>query len=213
VRFTIAPDAQRSPAWFAARCGLATGSRAAAVKARVRFGEALTRRAYRRQLVYERFTATPAAGGYVSAAMRRGFEQEPAALRAYEQATGLGVDRSGFLTSTRALAGCSLDGSVDRFTGIVEVKNPNSLTHVGWKQAGRLPPAHVAQVTHNLWVTGAQWCDFVSFDDRCGPSWRLFVVRVDAEELDLAAYDRTVRAFLAEVAAELATVTALLRPR
>jgi hypothetical protein len=211
MTFTILPDAPRSPAWFAARCGRLTGSRAAAMRAAVPYGEAATRRAYRRQLVYERYTGVPDPPTFVSAAMRRGFEKEPDAIRAYEAETGTRVTRPGFLAHRELLTGCSLDGAVDDFTGIIEVKAPHSGTHARYLMDGRLPPAHRAQVTHNLWISGARWCDFVSFDDRCAATWRVFVVRVYAAEVDLARHEAAARAFLADVDRELQTITALLK--
>jgi hypothetical protein len=33
-----------------------------------------------------------------------------------------------------------------------------------------VPSDYLGQITHNLWITGAQWCDFVSFDDRFPPA-------------------------------------------
>lgn len=212
MRFHISPHAQRSPGWFAARCGRLTGSRAVAMLASVKYGEAVTRRLYRRQLVYERYTGVPDTSGFVSAAMRRGFALEPAALRAYEAETGARVERIGFLAHATVLAGCSVDGVVDDVVGIVEVKAPHSRTHLRYLQAGRLPAEHRAQVTHNLWISGARWCDFVSYDDRCG-ACPVFIVRVYAADLDLRAYEWRARAFLAAVDAELASVTALLGPR
>ncbi len=77
---------------------------------------------------------------------------------------------------------------------------------------GGLPPEHWAQVRHNLWISGAGWCDFVSFDDRVAPTWQLFVVRVEAAELDLAGYERQAIAFLDDVATELSAIVRLLTP-
>jgi hypothetical protein len=211
MRFIIHAAAQRSPAWFAARCGRLTGSRARAILAAVPHGEALTRATYRRQLVAERFTGVAQADGFASAAMRRGVEQEPAAIAAYEAETGRAVQRTGFCAHATLQAGCSLDGAVENFAGILEVKNVNTAAHVSYKLAARFPPAYRAQVLHNLWLTGAGFCDFVSFDDRCGPAWRLFIVRVYAADLDLVGYERQVRAFLAEVDRDLQAVTALLK--
>lgn len=188
MRFQTSPHAQRSPGWFAARCGRLTGSRAGAMLASVEYGEAVTRRLYRRQLVYERYTGIPERRAVTTAAMRRGFEREPDALRAYARETGVEVRRVGFLALTGALAGCSVDGVVGDVEGILEVKAPHSRTHLRYLQEGRLPPAHRAQVTHNLWVSGARWCDFVSYDDRCGVC-PVCIVRVYAADLDLRAYE------------------------
>jgi hypothetical protein len=79
------------------------------------------------------------------------------------------------------------------------------------ERAARLPAEYVAQVTHNLWVTGAAWCDFVSWDDRFPVDLQLVIVRVARESLDLAAYERQALAFLAECEAEVAAVRGLTK--
>lgn len=186
-----------------------TGSRAAAVLAKIKSGEAAARRDYRTQLVAERLTGAAQESGYVNADMQRGIDLEPAALAAYEAHTGEIVRATGFLSMSEHMAGCSLDGDVDEFEGLVEVKCPKSATHIEYFKARRLPPEYVAQVTHNLWVTGAKWLDFCSYDDRV-PDWlQFFQVRVYREELPLDSYEKEVLRFLAEVASEVIAVERL----
>ena len=64
-------------------------------------------------------------------------------------------------------------------------------------------------MTHNLWVTGAQWCDFVSFDPRFPEHLQLFVVRVARKDVDLKGYEAKALAFLAEVDAEVRELEAM----
>jgi hypothetical protein len=117
----IVDAAQRSPEWFAARAGKVTGSRAADVLAKVKSGEAAARRDYRLQLAVERITGTPMENGFVSADMQRGIDLEATAAARYEAATGHLLRHTGFLAHDTLAAGCSLDGDVDDFTGIVEI--------------------------------------------------------------------------------------------
>jgi len=204
VNFKQVDAEQRSELWFAARAGRLTGSRASDMLATIKSGEAAARRDYRLQLVCERLTGQPQEEGFVNAAMQRGIELEPAAFAAYEALTGNVAVRSGFLAHTTHLAGCSLDGHVDNFAGIVEIKCPKSSTHLGyWRGKGEVPASHLAQVTHNLWITGAQWCDFLSFDDRFPADLQTFLVRVKREDVDIAAYETAALKFLAEVDTEV----------
>jgi hypothetical protein len=212
MRFTIDAAPQRSPAWLAARCGRLTGSRAKAMLARVTYGEARTRSAYRRELVQERYTGVPNPAGFVSDAMHRGLALEAEAIAAYEAETATPVQRTGFLTSTAHLAGCSPDGLLDGGRGVLEVKCPSSATHARYLMAGRLPPEHRAQLRHNVWIAGAAFAEFVSYDDRVAPRWRVFFVRVEAGELDLGGYERQAIAFLLDVEAELRAIVRLLQP-
>jgi hypothetical protein len=68
---------------------------------------------------------------------------------------------------------------------------------------------YLPQITHNLWVTGAAWCDFLSFDDRFPPALQTMLVRVNRDEIDLGAYEKLALAFLAEVQAEIDQLTEL----
>jgi predicted phage-related endonuclease len=197
--FTVIDVEQRSPEWFAARAGVLTGSAASDMLATIKSGEAAARRDLRLRLVLEQITGASQEDVYVSAEMKRGIEVEPLARGAYEAATGNLVRSSGFLASTGHLAGCSLDGHVGEFDGIVEIKCGKSATHLKWLRAGAVPSEHLPQIRHNLWITGAQWCDFVSFDDRFPENLQLLVIRVNAADVDLPGYEAAAVKFLAEV--------------
>jgi putative phage-type endonuclease len=203
VSFTVIAAEQRSPLWFIARAGLLTGSRAADMLATIKSGEAAARRDYRMQLVCERLTGQPQEDGFVNAAMQRGIDLEPRAFAAYEALTGAMAVRTGFLLSSTHMAGCSLDGHVENFTGIVEIKCPKSSTHLKyWRGPGKAPDDYIPQITHNLWITGAEWCDFLSFDDRFPEELQTFLVRVKRSDVDIDGYEKKALAFLAEVEAE-----------
>jgi hypothetical protein len=83
--------------------------------------------------------------------------------------------------------------------GFLEIKCPKTATHIGYLLANRLPPEYLAQVTHTFWVTGAEFCDFVSYDPRLPEYLRLFHVRIMRAEVDVAAHEAEVLAFLSEV--------------
>jgi hypothetical protein len=209
MAFTIIDAEQRSAEWFAARLGRLTGSRAADMLATIKSGEAAARRDLRVQLVCERLTGQAQEEPFINAAMQRGIECEPLAFAAYEAVTGALVQRSGFLSHTEHMAGCSLDGHVGDFEGLLEVKCPKSTTHLRYLRGGVVPSDYWPQIAHNMWVTGAQWADFVSFDDRFPPELQLFIVRVERKASDMEDYERKALAFLAEVNREaeaLATI-------
>jgi predicted phage-related endonuclease len=204
--FTVVTAEQRSPEWFLARLGRLTGSRAADMLATIKSGEAAARRDLRMQLVCERLTQTLQEESFVNAAMQRGVELEPAAFAAYEARTGQLAERTGFLAHDTLAIGCSLDGHVGDFEGICEFKCPKSATHLRYLRDGRVPADYLPQITHNLWVSGASWCDFLSFDDRFPPALQTFLVRVERDEAAIAAYAEKALAFLAEVDREVAAV-------
>lgn len=197
--FTICDADQRSDTWRLARVGRLTGSRAGDMLATIKNGEAAARRDYRMQLVCERLTQQPQDDVFVNAAMQRGIDCEPLAFAAYESLTGQMVNRSGFLAHTQHMMGCSLDGHLDGFTGILECKCPKSATHLRWLKDGVLPKEHLPQITHNLYVTGADFCDFFSWDDRFPTELQVFHVRTHRADVDLKDYETKALAFLADV--------------
>ena len=203
---TIIDAPQRSPEWFAARVGRLTGSRAADMLATIKSGEAAARRDYRTQLVCERLTNMPQDDGFINPTMQRGIDLEPAAFAAYEARTGIIAQKTGFLSHTALMVGCSLDGHIGNFEGILEIKCPKSATHLRYLREGMVPSDYLPQMTHNLWMTGAQWADFLSYDDRFPPSLQTFLVRVYAKDLDLGAYEAKAMAFLSEVDADVAAL-------
>lgn len=207
MKFTICRAPQRSPEWFAARAGRVTGSVASDMLATVKSGEAAGRRNLRARLVAEILTGTPQEDCYINADMQRGIDLEPAARIAYEAETGHVVGETGFLACEGLRAGCSLDGDVDDFAGIVEFKCPRTATHLGYLEAGKLPAEYAAQVTHNLMVSGAGWCDFASYDDRLPKRLQLFIVRVPRDEAAIAEYRAKLDAFIAEVEAQVEKFT------
>jgi hypothetical protein len=142
--------------------------------------------------------------------MRRGIEKEAAAVAAYEAATGLIVRPTGFLSHDTLPVGCSLDGHIGDFTGTLELKCPKMATHLDYLRAKTVPTEYLRQITHHLWVTGAQWADFVSFDDRFPVPLRLTCVRVQRADVDLHAYELAMRLFLQEIEDECAAIHQLM---
>jgi predicted phage-related endonuclease len=205
----VVTESQRSDEWTAARVGMLTASRAADMMATIKSGEAAARRDLRLQLVCERLTGVSQEDGYISPAMQRGVEKEADAFAAYEALTGEMARKCGFLAHDDLLAGCSPDGVIGPFVGLIECKCPKSATHLSYLRAKTVPRDYLLQITHQLWVTGAGWCDFVSFDDRFQDPLRLFVKRVHRTDVDISAYELAVRLFLGEVETELESVRAL----
>jgi len=208
--FTVLHAPQRSPAWFKARLGRLTGSRAAAMIATTKKGEAsASRKDLRTQLVLERLTGDGQEDAWVSPEMRRAVVVEPLAFAAYEALSGCVMQRSGFLAHTTLPVGCSLDGHLDEFAGILEMKCPKSATHLVALQTAAIPPEYLPQIVHNLWVSGAPWCDYLSFDDRFPAHLQTVLVRYARNDVEIALYTKAVALFLDEVADELEAVRAL----
>lgn len=201
---------QRTPEWWALRAGRITGSCAEAILAvRKRgTGELAIRRALRERLVVERLTGLAVEESpYKGKDLQHGIDCEPDAFAAYEAATGDLVNRVGFVSHDDLLAGCSPDGYIGKWEGILELKCPASSTHIEYRKADVIPEEYKGQLFHALWITGAQWADFCSYDPRfTDPKLRLFVKRLTRNEDELMAYELAVRLFLSEVDADVAAM-------
>lgn len=201
MSFTVITCEQRSPEWRAARAGRLTGSRAALILMKGRGGEASkTREKYKYDLIGERINGEASETFFASADMRRGITIEPLAFAMYEAQMGEVVRRTGFLQMNEHLAGCSLDGDIGGFSGIIELKCPMTATHAAYRaNPGALLHDYRAQVRHNLWVSGAAFCDLISFDDRMPKNKQLLRVRVERYDAELPAYEDAAVKFLKEV--------------
>ena len=196
---------QRSPEWYALRAGKLTGSCAKDMLATVKSGEAAKRRDLRFKLVAERLSGQSQEDGFVNAAMQWGIDKEADAIKAYEARTGQLVRTVGFCQHEALMAGTSPDGLVGD-DGIVSIKCPKTATHLSYLRAGVEPDEHRAQNTHELWVTGRRWVDFVSYDPRLPEHLRLLVLRVRRAGVELDDYEARAVAFLAEVDTELQAI-------
>ena len=111
------------------------------------------------------------------------------------------VDTSLWLHDTIE-AGASPDGLVGD-DGCLEIKCPNTATHLETLRTGKLPRQYQAQVQGQMWISGRQWCDFVSFDPRLPSNAQLFITRVDRDDLYIENLEQEIVEFLKEVDQEV----------
>jgi putative phage-type endonuclease len=188
---------QGSQEWRAIRCGKVTASRVADVVARTKTGWGAMRANYAAELIAERLTGV-ATEGYTNAAMQWGTDQEPAARLAYEFIHGVNVEQIAFVAHPRiADSGASPDGLVGS-DGLVEIKCPNTATHIETLLQGNVPAKYVTQMNWQMACTGRAWCDFVSYDPRLPESMQMFVKRIYRDDSVIADLEREVVTFLRE---------------
>ena len=191
--------AQGSLQWFEQRRGHLTASRMSDVLAKGKTGEAVTRQKYRMQIIAERITGL-VAESFTSAAMEWGTEQEKFARIRYEADTGYFVDEAEFYTHpTIKWLGASPDGLLNDTGGLLEIKCPNTQTHLGYMLDKKAPAAYINQMQTQMWVTGRAWCDFVSFDPRVPERLQLFIVRLNRDDALIERMEVEVHKFLSEV--------------
>jgi putative phage-type endonuclease len=160
--------------------------------------EAIGRYKYKVKLLAERLTNT-AGESFTNAAMEWGVEQEQFAAIAYESAMNMFTDKTGFwLHPTIPWLGVSPDRLIGD-DGLIEIKCPNTSTHLGYLFDGKVPADYYKQIQCQLWVTGRQWCDFVSYDPRLPKRNQLLIVRTERDESLIKEMETETVKFLGEI--------------
>jgi putative phage-type endonuclease len=202
---------QGTPEWHEARCGRVTASRIADVMARTKTGYGAARANYMAELIAERLTGT-VAESYTSAAMQRGSELEAEAINAYEFMQDVDVVSVGFVIAPGLeMAGASPDGLVGD-EGLVEVKCPNTSTHIDTLLTGKIPQKYVDQMQWQMYCTYREWCDFVSYDPRLPQDLSLWIKRVKCDDKRVSELIEGVTEFLSDLDEKLAKLQALRAP-
>ena len=188
---------QQTPEWFQQRVGKATASRIKDIVAKTKTGVSASRKNYAVELALERLTGSKKEG-FTNAAMQFGIDQEPYAKLAYENRTGQLIADVGFIDHpTIPMSGASPDGFPGE--GLIEIKCPNSATHLDNLLRGSADPEYLPQMYWQMAVTGRPWCDFVSFDPRFPEHLQLAIYRVNTDAQKIKELENEVSQFLTEV--------------
>lgn len=189
-----------SPSWLPSRIGNLGASELAIAAEVTKTGKpSAARTKLLRDKVAERLTGFKT-DNPVTGPMRRGIENQDAAIAAYEL-------RRGVLTRPEAMVLHSTIGGFaatpDAFVedGLVEVKVPLASTFVEWVAAGAVPEQHVMQMVGQLACTGAAWVDFVAYCPEAPEAKQLFVRRFMPTPEEITEAENVARRFLGEVEA------------
>ena len=135
-------------------------------------------------------------GAFKSKFMERGNQLEPLARSAYEFITGNTVTQVGgvYLDDQKEVM-VSPDGLIPELKKGLEIKCPKMSTHIRYLLEGGLPSEYVIQVQANLWVTGYETWDFVSY---C-PEYQkqpLYIFTAHRDQALMTAFNKLIPQFL-----------------
>lgn len=202
---------QGSSEWLQMRLGKLTASRMADVLATTKSGPSAARKNYLAQLVAERLTGD-IGEGFTNTAMQWGTEHEPLARSEYEIINDLSVDHAPFVDHPYiGMCGASPDGFVGDF-GLVEIKCPNTATHIDYLLAQKPPSKYVPQMALQLACTERKWCDFVSYDPRMPKEFKLFIVRYEPNQEYLEMIEAEAMKFIEEVDETISRLMSINKP-
>lgn len=194
---TILQAEQGSEEWLQARVGLATASRFADIISKTRSGYSASRKNYMAELVVEILTGNNTEM-FTSSAMQWGTDTEPVARLQYLLMTGNEVEETSLWLHDTLPVGASPDGLVND-KGTIEIKCPNTATHIETLQSKKVPPQYYAQIQGQLWMTDRDWCDFVSFDPRLPENAQIIVIHVPRDQKFIEEMEAEIRKFCKEV--------------
>ena len=133
---------------------------------------------------------------FKSGFMERGNQLEPQARAAYEFLTGNDVIQVGgvYLNEDHDVM-VSPDGLIPSLKKGLEIKCPKMSTHIRYLLEGGVPAEYAIQVQANLWVTGYETWDFVSY---C-PEYQkqtLYLFTTERNEKLMKAFDEHIPQFV-----------------
>jgi hypothetical protein len=148
-----------------------------------------------------------------SASVARGRELEPIARKAVEAKSGINFIETGMLISDDIEGfGMSPDGIFEdkdgKIIGGLEIKCPDSKTHIKYCIDGGLPKEYDDQVKAPFLMSDdIQWWYFASFDDR-NYELPLFLIRISRDQWEGIERDREkLKAFISSVSVKHAQIT------
>ena len=139
---------------------------------------------------------------FTTTAMQHGIDTEPIARMAYEDRHGI-VDEEGFVMHpTIKRLGASPDGVVYPNGGL-EIKCPNTATHINTLLKDYVNPQYITQMNVNMMVFNAEWWDFVSFDNRLPDDLEYYEKRFLRDEELCGTIESEVNLFVKEMEEKL----------
>jgi len=197
----MSDNPNQQAAWLLERVGFVTASQFKHLLPGKKGGYLAARDTYKWQLVTERLTGR-ATEHFVNAAMQWGIDQEGFARDAFARKMGVEVDLVGFIKHPVLMAGASPDGVLDGGDGLVEFKCTTTNTHLQTIMDG-MDPMHMAQIQGQMWMTGAKYAYFCSYDPRLPPAMELYIQRVERDQAYIDTLETEVCKFLNEINATI----------
>lgn len=189
---------QGSPEWDALRLGIPTGSQfdRLVTPGKKASGEKTSEK-YMFELLSERMTGMDATN-FQSKWMERGQTMEIDAVRFYELQRGMDSEPVGFITNDAQTIGVSPDRFVET-AGLMEIKCPSPGVHVSYLLGSGSPyEEYRVQIQGQLWLSGRQWCDVVSYN----PLMPMALVRIPRDQAFIDVMEPLIEAFSAKLEAK-----------
>lgn len=121
-----------------------------------------------------------------------GLEQEANAISYYELKFGYRVKEAGYIEAVEGWYGGTPDGLIESDNGIIQVKCPYEYkNHLSFLLIDNLETfkskhrEYYWQCVSDMFVTGAKWCDFVSYCPDMPDEYKMFRLRIERDESEI----------------------------
>jgi len=180
---------QGSDEWRLARTGIPTSSRFSdIITASGKPSQSAER--YMCTLIAERFLGEPIEE-HISLWQQRGQGMEQEAVEFYELQRDMDTQPVGFITDDDDRWGASPDRLVSDI-GLLEIKCPAPWVHIAsLLEHGKAYKEHLVQCQGQLWVTGREWVDLLSYHPALPPA----LIRIGRDEEFIRSIALAVEAF------------------
>ena len=186
---------QGSPEWLAVRLGIPTASQFHRIMTSKTMKPSSSSKNYLYELLAEWLIQEPL-DDKKSQFMERGNELEQMAVNYYEFQKDIETEIVGFCLRDDRMVGCSPDRFIGNDGGL-EIKCPSAKTHVQYLVTGTLSDEYRLQVQGNLWITGRQWWDIISYNPVLPPA----LIRCERDEKYISILSGLVDALVAQLQA------------
>jgi len=193
---------QGGEAWHSVRIGKLTASNFSKVLAG---GSGKTRLDYMKKKAYERIHNLRFPDKFKgNASMDHGTETEDEARSLFAAIKDIEIKQVGFVEHSKDI-GCSPDGLIGD-DALIEIKCPDTLTHMDYIGGKSLPKAYTDQIQGQLWIMKRQWCYFLSYDARY-PSEPFHWRKISRDEKVIAEIEVKTGKFIEELERLIITLT------
>lgn len=197
---------QGSQEWLDMRLGKVTASRVKDIMTKGRgVSVSKTSESYMFELLSEILTGKTKPF-FENDAMRWGTETEPQARAMYELLNNVEVKEVAFIELNDRI-GVSPDGLVGQ-EGLIEIKCPTTITQLKRALSVSYSEDYKEQIQMQLWISGRDWCDFVSFDPRLSIEASYLCERVYRDEECIKEMSEKVAAFIESLEYKLSALNA-----
>ncbi|MDA3940487.1 MAG: YqaJ viral recombinase family protein [Spirochaetia bacterium] len=200
---------QYSNAWWEARNGKVTASPILGICKGVKGKYLASRKNYMAEKIIEILTGSRPEG-FTSSSMQWGTDTEPMARAVYEAETGNIVKEVGFINHpTIDRLGASPDGVIELGNKNLEIKCPNTATHIEFVLNPVIKREYIYQMNCQMMCTGAEVCHFVSYDPRLPDNLAYKMIEIKRDPIICKEIEEETKLFLMELDATIRALKAV----